>query len=74
MLEALLAVADHLFPHREMLSKEDIAKILECDPKVISHWVKRTDPAKRPPRLLLGSDHRFPKREMMRWVVENQGR
>jgi len=74
MLEALISMADRLFPDKELLSKEEIAQILGCQPKVVAHWSKRNQADKRPPRLILGSEIRFPKREMMRWVVESQGR
>jgi hypothetical protein len=74
MLEALIQIAEKIFPEKELLTKEEVAKILNCDAKIVQNWVKRTDPARRPPRLILGTDIRFPKRELMRWVVENQGR
>jgi hypothetical protein len=74
MYDALLAGAERLFPNREVLTKEELAQVLECDPKVIYNWVKRSDPAKRPPRLILGNDIKFPKREFLKWVVENQAR
>jgi hypothetical protein len=74
MLEALIEMAERLFPDKPLLTKEEVAQILCCEPKVVAHWSKRNDADKRPPRLILGSEIRFPKREMMRWVVENQGR
>lgn len=74
MFETLLELADRLFPDRPLLTKEEVAQILGCNPKVVAHWVKRNQADKRPPRLILGSEIRFPKREMMRWVVESQGR
>ena len=74
MVEALMAIADRLFPNKEIMTKEELAQVLECDPKVIYYWIKRSDPTKRPPRLILGSEIKFSKREFMRWVVKEQGR
>jgi len=34
--------------------------------------VKRSDPKKRPPKLIVGKEVRFPKREFMRWLVQEQ--
>lgn len=74
MFESLLILANQLFPNREVLTKEELAQVLECDPKVIYNWVKRQDASKRPPRLLLGNELKYPKREFLKWVVENQTR
>ena len=72
MLQALVDFADRTFPNKEILTLMELAQILDCEPHVIQNWVKRSDSSKRPPRLILGNSLKFPKREVLRWVVETQ--
>ena len=74
LLEALLRIAQQKFPEKELLTKDELALVLECDPKIIYNWARRPLTEKRPPGLKLGGETRFPKAEFIRWVVETQSR
>ena len=68
----LMQEIDALFPGKIFLTLEDVANLLSCSPKVIYNWTKRSNPIRRPPRLLVGKELRFPKREFVRWLSEEQ--
>jgi hypothetical protein len=58
--------------NKAVLTVEDVAKLLECDPKVIHNWAKRSDPNKRPPRLIIGKEVRFPTKAFCAWLSKTQ--
>lgn len=74
LVQSLLEEADRAFPKKAVLSPEDIAQLLDCEEKIIYNWMKRSDPTRRPPKLSVGKDVRFPKREFFLWLAEDQGR
>ena len=59
-------------PKKPLLTLQEAATLLECDPKTIRNWTKRSDPSKRPPRLIIGREVRFPAREFCQWIVKQQ--
>lgn len=73
MDSSLIEYADHLFPKKAVLTVQEVAQFLDCNPDIIYNWIKRSDPAKRPPKLIVGKEVRFPKREFLRWLVQEQG-
>ena len=74
MDEALTQVFEQAFEGKHFLSAIEIAEFLNCSPKVIYNWMKRSDPNRRPPRFRFGQETRFPKKEFVKWLVEEQGR
>ncbi len=74
MVQSLLEAADETFPQKSILTAEDIAKFLDCDPQIIYNWARRSDPTRRPPRLIVGKSIRFPKREFFKWLAVDQGK
>jgi predicted DNA-binding transcriptional regulator AlpA len=59
-------------PEKAFLSMNDVCELLACSPTVIYNWVKRADPKRRPPRIVIGREVRFPKGEFLRWLAEEQ--
>lgn len=57
---------------KQFLTVEDVCTLLECSPKVIYNWTKRSDAKKRPPRIIVGKSIRFPKSEFLRWLMNEQ--
>jgi hypothetical protein len=57
---------------KAVLTVQDVAKLLECDPKVIQNWAKRSDPKRRPPRLIIGKEVRFPTKAFCAWLSKTQ--
>ena len=55
MLEALIELVDRLLPDTPPLRKEEVAL-----------WSKRSGAEKRPPRLILDPEFRFPNQQTMR--------
>jgi NADPH-dependent ferric siderophore reductase len=72
-LKFLLEEAEEQFPKKSVLTMEDIASYLECDPKIIYNWTRRSDPSRRPPKIIVGKQLRFPKRDFFRWLAAEQG-
>ena len=74
ILEALLRIARERFPDRQLIGVEELAAIFECEPKIVQNWLRRSTPDRRPPRIKLGNQFRFPRDEVVRWVIETQSR
>ena len=72
MYESLLDEANRLFPNKGVLSIEEIAQVLDCETVVIYNWTRRSNPDRRPPRLLIGRGFRFTKKEFFKWLSEIQ--
>ncbi len=70
MFESLLHEVEQMFPSNAFLTVEDVTKLLKCSEKVIYNWSKRPDPKRRPPRLMVGKEVRFPKKDFIRWLAE----
>lgn len=73
MYEALYEGSEQIFPNKPVLNPEEVAQLLDCSPDVIYNWLKRSDPSKRPPKLIIGKSVRFPKKDFLRWLVKEQG-
>ncbi len=63
-----------LFGNKALLSIDDVAQGVGCTPKVVYNWTRRNDPARRPPRVVIGRTVRFPKTEFVRWLIKEQTR
>ena len=74
IVDALIRIARQRFPDRELINATELAQILECEPKVVQNWIRRSTPDRRPPRIKLGGEFRFPIEEVLRWVIEAQAR
>ncbi len=72
MFEELIQAANEMFPSKRLLTLEDVTQFLECEAEVIHNWIKRADPKKRPPRLRVGQESRFPKKQFIEWIVKEQ--
>lgn len=64
---------DNIFPNKAFLTLKDVTELLECSPNVVYNWIKRSDPKKRPPRVTVGTEMRFPKTKFVRWLLQEQG-
>ena len=74
MFESLLQSAEQRFPSKAVLSVDEIATFLDCNPQVVYNWLRRSSAARRPPRIIVGKDIRFPMREFFKWLAEDQGK
>lgn len=72
MTEEIVQELSHIFPEKSLLTLEDVCTSLECDEQTIYNWAKRSDPKRQPPRIMVGKKLRFPKRDFVRWLVEEQ--
>ena len=74
LMEAqMLKEIDTLFKDRIFLSVLDITQLLGCSENVVYNWMKRSDPARRPPRIKVGKDIKFPRGAFVQWLVKEQG-
>lgn len=72
MIESLRQEIDQRFSGKGFLTTEDICTFLSCDEAVVYNWNKRVDPRRRPPRIQVGKELRFPKYEFVKWLAEEQ--
>lgn len=72
MFETLSQELDRQFAQEAFLTLDEVAKFLKCSEQVIYNWTRRSDPKRRPPRLIVGKEIRFPKREFAKWLAEVQ--
>lgn len=73
-METLLKDLELATKDKPLLSTEDIATLLGCSVKVIYNWTRRIDPERRPPRVVIGRQVKFPRTEFFRWLVKEQNR
>lgn len=60
---------DEIFKGKPFLTVEDVTSLLSCEDTTIQNWCKRSDPQRRPPRIFIGKEVRFPKRDFLRWLA-----
>lgn len=72
MFEPLMEAAEAAFPRKAFLTIDDVCEFLACSRPIVYNWIKRSDPSKRPPRLLIGNEPRFPKRPFIEWLAKEQ--
>ena len=72
MLETIMNECDEVFKGKLFLTVEDIMGLLGCDEKTIYNWTKRSNPNRRPPRIIVGKELRFPKKPFLKWLVDDQ--
>lgn len=73
MVQELVLTFEEIFPKKPFLTIDDITGVLQCQEQVVYNWSKRADPKKRPPRILVGKEVRFPRREFAMWLATEQG-
>lgn len=69
MMEALVAESGDIFPGKAFLTIEDVKELLSCNESTIYNWSRRSDPRRRPPRLMVGKSLRFPKQQFLKWLA-----
>jgi excisionase family DNA binding protein len=69
----MLDDVDELFKGKPFLSLSEVAQLLSCAEEVVYNWTRRPDLKKRPPKITVGKEVRFPKREFLRWLAQEQG-
>jgi predicted DNA-binding transcriptional regulator AlpA len=73
VFEALLEEVNRLYPAKGLLTLDEVCNFLECERQVVYNWSKRSEPKKRPPRILVGREVRFPKKDFVKWLALEQG-
>jgi predicted DNA-binding transcriptional regulator AlpA len=74
MSDLMLEELSGIFPNKALLTVEEICESLSCDTQTIYNWCKRSNPKRRPPRIIIGNDVKFPKRPFLLWLTTEQGR
>ena len=69
---SLLSELNELFKGKIYLSIQDVSSLLGCEPQIVHNWTRRSDPRRRPPRILVGKELRFPRREFAKWLATEQ--
>jgi hypothetical protein len=72
-MSELILMADEVFPRKAVLTLQEVADFLQCEPRIIQNWTRRADAKRRPPRITVGKELRFPKREFLSWLAQDQG-
>jgi predicted DNA-binding transcriptional regulator AlpA len=73
MTAEFVTTFEEIFPKKAFLTLADVTEVLQCEEQVIYNWSKRADPRKRPPRIIVGREIRFPKKEFAKWLAHEQG-
>jgi predicted DNA-binding transcriptional regulator AlpA len=71
--ELLIQEIEDRFPGQSFLTLEEVAQFMRCGPEVIYNWTKRPNPKRRPPRIPVGKELRFPKRPFAQWLADELG-
>jgi excisionase family DNA binding protein len=74
MTESLIKDIEAVFKEKPLLTMEDIATVFGCTKKVVYNWTRRSEISRRPPRVVIGRQVRFPRTEFIQWLVREQGR
>ena len=69
MYEDMLSDFDKLYPDKAFLTVDEIAKLLDVSRNVVYNMTKRPDERKRPPRVYIGQNIRFPKTRFLKWLI-----
>ncbi len=70
--DSLLKEIDEIFKGKLFLTIQDIMALLSCDENTIYNWTKRSNPSRRPPRIIVGRELRFPKKAFLQWLLQEQ--
>jgi hypothetical protein len=69
MIAEVVADLEERFRNKIFLTLADITSVFECSEEVVYNWNKRHDPKRRPPKVPIGRDFRFPKRPFLQWLA-----
>jgi predicted DNA-binding transcriptional regulator AlpA len=72
MYEAIITSLTEVFRDKPLLTVEDICAGLGCSATVVYNWLKRPNPAKRPPKIKLGQEVKFPRGAFVEWLAKDQ--
>jgi len=73
MDESVVSSLEELFQGKSLLTIKDICLGLGCAETVVYNWMKRADATRRPPKLRVGQELRFPRTPFVRWLAKEQG-
>ena len=73
MLDSIIEELSEKYKEKSFLSLGDVCDLLGCERNAVYNWTKRADPQRRPPRILVGREIRFPKKEFLKWLCREQG-
>jgi hypothetical protein len=74
MSDALMQSFLEAFKDKPLLKFCDLANFCNCEESVINNWTRRNDPARRPPIFYVGREPRFPREDILSWLIEEQRR
>lgn len=74
MFEMKIEDLEDIFPSKNILTMEEVASALNCPKRMVANWTRRPELSKRPPMLRTGKWIRFPKRPLLKWLIECQFR
>ena len=70
MFNSFIEEAEEIYKGKMFLSMDDVTGLLRCDQSVIYNWTRRQNVKKRPPRINVGKEIRFPKLDFFEWLVQ----
>ena len=73
MEESMVSNLEQLFGDKLLLTIPDICLALGCAETVVYNWMKRADPVRRPPKIRIGTELKFPRGTFVRWLAKEQG-
>jgi predicted DNA-binding transcriptional regulator AlpA len=73
MDQSIMSEIEEVFRGKIFLTIADICGVLGCSENVVYNWMKRADPLRRPPRIKVGQEMKFPRGAFFQWLVKEQG-
>jgi len=72
MDDSFIESLEELFRDKLLLTVQDICQGLGCAETVVYNWMKRADADRRPPKLRVGQEMKFPRGPFVRWLAKEQ--
>ncbi|MGK5084893.1 helix-turn-helix domain-containing protein [Bdellovibrionota bacterium FG-1] len=73
MEELIEKELNQTYPDKAFLTIQEVAELMRCSPEIVYNWTKRADAARRPPKLSVGKEIRFPKVPFAHWLAQETG-
>ena len=72
MSRSVLEELEEQFRGKIFLTMQDVVNLLECSEGTVYNWVRRRNHKRRPPRIVVGREVRFPTKAFLAWLLTVQ--
>jgi predicted DNA-binding transcriptional regulator AlpA len=72
MSHSILEELEGQFHGKIFLTMQDVVGLLGCSEGTVYNWVRRRNHKRRPPRVVVGREVRFPTKAFLNWLLTVQ--